>query len=207
LVFLQVCCAPLTPAVKLKREREEIVPTFIGHAVTGIALSSTITQKRQWLRIGILSIFCSVAPDIDTIGFKLGIPYQHWLGHRGFSHSIVFAAALGLIASLLVQENSTKRRWCLFGVLFASCFAHDVLDAMTNGGLGVAFFSPFNDSRYFLPWRPIEVSPLGLRRFLTPRGISVMKSEFVWVMIPSLCFVVLTAWCRMRKWHKKDSAA
>lgn len=183
------------------------MPTFIGHAVTGLALSATISQKLQFLRIGILSIVCSVAPDIDAIGFKFGIPYQHWLGHRGFSHSIVFAAALGLIASLFVHENSTKRRWLLFGVLFASGLVHDVLDAMTNGGLGVAFFSPFNDSRYFLPWRPIEVSPLSLRRFLTSRGISVMMSEFVWVMVPSLCFVVLTAWWRMGKWHKEGRAA
>jgi inner membrane protein len=152
------------------------MPTLIGHAVTGIALSSTISQKRQWMRIGILSIFCSVAPDIDVIGFKLGIPYQHWLGHRGFSHSIVFAAALGLIASL-IHKKSTKNWFLLFGVLFASGLVHDVLDAMTNGGLGVAFFSPFSDCRYFLPLRPIEVSPLSLRRFLTPRGISVMKSE------------------------------
>jgi inner membrane protein len=183
------------------------VPTFIGHAVAGITLSLTISQKQQWLRVGILSLLCSVAPDIDAIGFKLGIPYQHWLGHRGFSHSIVFAAALGLIASLFVQEKSTKRRCILFGVLFASGLVHDVLDAMTNGGLGIAFFSPFSDSRYFLPWRPIEVSPLSLRRLLTPRGISVMKSEFVWVMVPSLCFMALTAWYRMEKWYRKDREA
>ena len=27
------------------------------------------------------------------------------------------------------------------------------------GGLGVAFFSPFSNARYFLPWRPIRVAP------------------------------------------------
>lgn len=180
------------------------MPTFIGHAVMGIALGSTVSRKRQWLRIGILSVVCSVASDIDAIGFKLGIPYHHWLGHRGFSHSIVFAAILGLIASLFAYEKSAKRMCVFFGVLFASGLAHAVLDAMTNGGLGVAFFSPFSDSRYFFQWRPIEVSPLSLRRFLTFRGFRVIKSEFVWVMVPSICFMVLTLWYRMGRRHKKD---
>jgi len=177
------------------------MPTLIGHAFTGIALNSTISRKQQWLRVGILSVFCSIAPDIDSIGFHLGIPYQHWLGHRGFSHSIVFAAAIGLIASLFISNISAKIWFLSFCVFFASGLTHDVLDAMTNGGLGIAFFSPFSNERYFLPWRPIEVSPLSIKRFLTFRGLNVLKSEFVWVIIPSLCFMGLTIWYRIKKRH------
>jgi len=40
---------------------------------------------------------------------------------------------------------------------------------MTKGGLGVAFFSPFDNSRYFLPWRPIRVSPIAIHRFFSAR--------------------------------------
>jgi inner membrane protein len=180
------------------------VPTFIGHAVAGITLSTTISQKQQWLKVGFLSLICAVVPDLDAIGFKLGIPYEHWLGHRGFSHSIVVAATVGLIASLFVSEKSTRRRWLLFSVLFACGILHDVLDAMTNGGLGVAFFSPFKNNRYFFPWRPIEVSPLSLRRFLTHGGFSVIRSEFFWIFVPSLCFLALTTWFRMGKQHRKS---
>src|SRR5215831_7502105 len=50
-------------------------------------------------------------------------------------------------------------RFALFAYLFLATASHGVLDAMTNGGLGVAFFSPFDTTRYFLPWRPIRVSP------------------------------------------------
>jgi len=39
---------------------------------------------------------------------------------------------------------------------------------MTNGGLGIAFFSPFDPARYFLPWRPILVSPIGASVFFHP---------------------------------------
>jgi inner membrane protein len=162
-------------------------------------LSSTSSQKEQWLRIGILTVFCSIAPDIDTIGFRIGIPYQHWLGHRGLSHSIVFAVLLGMIALLFISEKSIKRKCLYFCVFFASAILHDVLDAMTNGGLGVAFFSPFSDTRYFLPWQPIEVSPLSLKRFLTLRGWGVIESELLWVVIPSLCFTVMVVLYRRKK--------
>jgi inner membrane protein len=87
-------------------------------------------------------------------------------------------------------------RFLYFCVFFACGLSHDILDAMTNGGLGVAFFSPLSEQRFFLPWRPIEVSPLSLKRFLTQRGIEVIKSEFIWVIVPSLCFAILMACIR-----------
>jgi inner membrane protein len=61
-----------------------------------------------------------------------------------------------------------------------------VLDAMTDGGLGVAWFWPWSDQRYFLPLHPIEVSPIGLSRFLSPRGLEVLISEARWVWLPCL---------------------
>ena len=55
---------------------------------------------------------------------------------------------------------------------------------MTNGGLGVAFFASFHNGRYFLPVRPIEVSPVGLRAFWTRRGLRGLISEFLWIWLP-----------------------
>ena len=181
------------------------MPTFIGHTAVGIALGTTVIPRQHWLRVILLSIFCSVAPDLDSIGFRLGIPYHHWPGHRGFSHSILFAIILGLMAILFIIgiEKSAKTRFLCFCVFFSCGLSHDVLDAMTNGGLGVAFFSPFSEQRFFLPWRPIEVSPLSLRRFLTHRGIKVLKSEFIWVILPSLCFAALVAFFRIIKKYCK----
>ena len=70
-------------------------------------------------------------------------------------------------------------------------FGRPILDSMRNGGLGVAFFAPFENSRYFLPWRPIEVSPIGVRAFFTPRGLTVLQSEFLWIWIPSVIGIVV----------------
>jgi len=64
---------------------------------------------------------------------------------------------------------------------------------MTDGGLGVAFFSPLDNHRYFLPWRPIHVSPIGIERFFTDRGIAVLQSELLWIWLPAALLAV-SAW-------------
>src|SRR6267378_8050335 len=60
-------------------------------------------------------------------------------------------------------DSARWARWCptpgLWRFFFLATASHGLLDAMTNGGLGVAFFAPFCDTRYFLPWQPIVVSP------------------------------------------------
>ena len=65
---------------------------------------------------------------------------------------------------------------------------HGARVALTDGGLGVAFFAPFSARRYFFPWRPIEVSPIGLG-FFSERGLQVFEGELVWVWLPSLALV------------------
>src|SRR5262249_48056135 len=69
---------------------------------------------------------------------------------------------------------------------FLVMVSHGVLDAMTNGGLGVAFFSPFNTRRYFLPWRPIPVSPIGVGSFFTARGLYILCSEILLIWCPTI---------------------
>ena len=83
----------------------------------------------------------------------------------------------------------------VIGLVTAS---HGLLDAMTNGGLGIAFFAPFDDGRYFLPWRPIEVSPIGAGAFFSEWGLRVIKSELLWVWLPVVGLWVLIAGLRAR---------
>ena len=56
---------------------------------------------------------------------------------------------------------------------------------LTIWTLGAIFFAPFSDTRYFFPWRPIVVSPIGVGEFFGPRGLRVMWSELGWVWLPS----------------------
>jgi inner membrane protein len=71
--------------------------------------------------------------------------------------------------------------------------SHALLDACTNGGLGVAFFSPFDKRRFFFPWRPIEVSPIGH----LDAGVLVSELRWVWLPFLSLAIVIAVA----RRWH------
>ena len=70
-------------------------------------------------------------------------------------------------------------------ILFPRQASHGLLDAMTDGGPGVAFFAPFANRRYFLPWTPIRVSPT-----FTSRGTAVIRSELFWIWVPAGVLVV-----------------
>jgi len=72
---------------------------------------------------------------------------------------------------------------------------------MTDGGLGVAFFSPFNNDRYFLTWRPIRVSPIGIGRFFSDRGLAVLQSELLWIWLPSAVLAALAWLWGARSYH------
>lgn len=115
----------------------------------------------------------------------MGIRYGDLWGHRGMTHSLLFAAVIAVIMAFRFAP-ARPERWKLMLLLFVITASHGVLDAMTNGGLGVAFFSPFDTSRYFFPWTPIQVSPIGASRFFSARGMDVLWSEIVWIWGPAI---------------------
>lgn len=166
--------------------------SIFGHALLGIGLAKAIS-RRTTAKILVLSALCTIIPDADVVGFFAGIPYDHPLGHRGFSHSILFA----LLFSLLVKQAFVRevplgsaKGLLLWTVFFLSTLSHSILDAMTTGGLGVGFFVPFEQERYFFPWRPIKVSPIGIANFFSEWGLRVIKSEAIWIGIPSLILII-----------------
>jgi inner membrane protein len=160
-----------------------IITHSIAAIIFGKVLSSEVLSRRFWFYVAI----CSMLPDIDVVGFLFEIPYQSFWGHRGFTHSFIFAFILGLIcSSVYLRAFNFKSlrfwKWTLFFFLITS--SHTILDAMTNGGYGVAFFSPFDDTRHFFPWTPIEVSPLGIRGFISQRGLDILQNEFIYIIMP-----------------------
>jgi len=173
------------------------MPTIITHAAPFLASGLAIGIRRYPVRLFWLAVFCAMLPDLDVISFRLGVRYEELFGHRGFSHSILFAALCGLLA-YGVAPWLKCRRWVAGVVIFLAVASHIALDAMTSGGLGVAALWPFSDERYFLPWRPIRVSPLSLRAFVSERGLTVVISELLWVWLP--CFAVALVY---RAWRKK----
>ncbi len=119
----------------------------------------------------------SMLPDADVIAFALGIDYPAPWGHRGATHSLLFALAVAATAALAAPRFGFRagRTFVVASVVVAS---HGLLDTLTDGGLGCALLWPFNLTRYFAPWRPIPVSPIGLG-FLSPYGLFVAMTEIV----------------------------
>jgi inner membrane protein len=167
----------------------------ITHAVAGLSLGACFYRPQVPKRVWIVGALCSVIPDLDVIGFRFGIRYGDFWGHRGFTHSLVFAVLLALTVELVVFWRGVPAlgRLALCGYLFLTTASHGVLDAITNGGLGVAFFSPFKNTRYFLPWRTVRVSPIGVTRFFTAQSWAILLSELLWIWVPAMLFA-LAVW-------------
>jgi inner membrane protein len=164
------------------------VASAFSHGVAALGISACFYKPEVPKRVWVIGVVSSILPDIDVVGFHFGIRYEDFWGHRGFTHSLVFAALLaGAIVVLAFRSGAPgigpMKLWLFLFLVTAS---HGFLDAMTNGGLGVAFFSPFDTHRYFLPWRPILVSPISATRFFTKRGIAILQSELLWIWLPAL---------------------
>ncbi len=165
-----------------------------AHALAAMTVGKALNLKERPSGFWSMGIICAILPDIDVLAFAVGIPYGHVLGHRGFTHSIVFAALVALLLCRLFFRRIAPGSPQWFGqvfYLFICTASHGLLDAMTNGGLGIAFFSPFDNARYFLPWQPIQVSPIGVAAFFSEWGLQVISSEFIWVGLPCLALLIL----------------
>jgi inner membrane protein len=178
--------------------------SIFGHALASIAIGNSFSKKMTTWKFWLLGILCAIIPDADVIGFHFNIKYNSFWGHRGFSHSLLFALLFGLCITILFYRKALfSKKGIGYLLFFTVCTAsHAVLDALTTGGLGVAFFSPFDTSRYFFPWRPIRVSPIGVGRFFTERGLIVLVSELIWIGIPSVVYILFA---RFFKKYKKNN--
>ncbi len=138
-------------------------------------------------------------PDIDAIGFFNGVEDGSLLGHRGLTHSLAFAAVVAGIL-IMVPAIASPRwgpRWLTWLYLCLAGVSHGLLDAMTDGGLGIAFFSPFSNTRFFLSWRPIMVGPINVLHAFFAWGGRIALSELKWVGGP--CAAIVLAILAIRK--------
>ncbi|PZT08426.1 hypothetical protein A7X89_07625 [Stenotrophomonas maltophilia] len=179
------------------------MPSIITHAAVPLALWCAADRGRipAWLLAA--GVVAAMLPDADVLAFALHIPYADAFGHRGASHSLLFAGVLAVLAAVWAFFGS-RRPWpadvCqprLASTVQAAVFvfvcaaSHPLLDAMTSGGLGVALAWPWSEHRFFAPWRPIRVSPFA-PQFFSARGIATLLSELRWVWLPLAGAVV--AW-------------
>lgn len=153
----------------------------LGHIAIGMAAG------RAWAGEGAprgklvkaMVAFCvlSLLPDADVIAFVFGIPYEAPWGHRGASHSFVFALLLtAAIVAIARKAGAPPLRTATATLLVST--SHAILDTLTDGGLGCALLWPFSNFRFFAPITPIPVAPIGTYMF-SLRGLYVVMFELV----------------------------
>ncbi len=171
-----------------------------GHAASAIGLGKLFSKNSRSLKVFILGVISAIFPDVDVIAYKFGMDGLDLFGHRGFTHSFFFAMLWAFLLLCVFHKKQPKLDKIRLGFFyFIAMSTHGLLDAMTTGGNGIAFFAPFSAERYFFPWRFIQVSPLGIRNFFTEWGIKVIKSEFLYIGIPSLILALIGNWINRNK--------
>ena len=164
-----------------------------SHAVVALTLGKAIPHRVMKWPLLLTGAICSIVPDLDVIGFAFGIQYGDLWGHRGMTHSLFFAGLLSaILVGLSYRQETPMARTGIGLYLFLCTASHGVLDAMTDGGLGIAFFSPFDPTRYFLPFRPVAVSPIGIGDFFNGQALQILANEISWIWLPAIGMLLVS---------------
>lgn len=167
------------------------MPTILTHALAAGALTAAAPAGVPKARLAASMALLAVVPDLDVIGFRAGIPYGDVMGHRGFTHSILFALIAGVaVAATLFRSRASplfsQTWWQVCGLLCLATASHGFLDAFTDAGLGIGFLIPLDNTRYFFPWRPLATSPLSFSAFFDGPALRILANELFWVGTPIL---------------------
>ena len=175
------------------------MPSAFSHAAVGMSLACFAPRRlAPHLTIGLALL--AAAPDLDVVGLRLGIPYDHALGHRGLSHSLFFALGVAAMLGVAWRFCAPSRWWAGVPVLaFLALASHGLLDTLTDAGLGIGLLLPFDETRYFAPWRPLLTSPLSVEAFFSGAGVSILRSEIAWLG-PPIVAVAAVGWVVRRRW-------
>ena len=127
-------------------------------------------------------------PDVDVLWVFLGAPDRGLLGHRGFTHTPLFALVVGLAVGAWCRLRRRPGALGLGLAAFLLVFSHGILDGIAQEGRGILYLWPFSIERFHLPWRPIPDAPLGLA-FFTRVGLTHLAIEFV-LFLPFTLFAL-----------------
>ena len=171
----------------------------IGHVLVGMAAArfSRHGHATTWTPFGAAVMWSglSLLPDADVVGFRLGVHYEDPWGHRGATHSLMFALGVAfMVLAIAKLAKLPATRTAL--IALAVVASHGLLDTLTDGGLGCALLWPFSDERFFAPWTPLPVAPIG-RALLSGEGLRVAAVELV-VLSPLLAYVLWPVLARRR---------
>jgi inner membrane protein len=177
------------------------MPTIMTHALLPLIGAAALPRVQISRRLVFAGMMAAMLPDADVAGRLFAIPHSHDLGHRGVTHTWLFAllvAGLGLIAARPLRSRPLPA----FLFLLASTLSHSVTDMLTTGGKGIMLLWPFDHQRFKFAFHPVEVSPVGMRALESGRIWSVLASEALWLIAPC---ILLAFFCRLAVKYRRGS--
>jgi inner membrane protein len=156
------------------------VATYL-HFAPAVALALAVGPRTVGWRLTGLGALCAVMPDADFLLVALRFDsYSGTYGHRGFTHSLGFALAVGLLAMLWPGAPSqAQRRRSVVGFYLALCtVSHPLLDGLIDVGICNAWWWPLDGARHCLPWRPVPMQGVALW------GWKRLGLEALWIGVP-----------------------
>jgi inner membrane protein len=170
--------------------------TIYTHSVVGLGLGVLFAPRRMPPLYWALAASLPMIPDLDA--FSVASYGDNILGHRGLTHTLTIAMAMGLSAAALAYRSVSMNFWRLAGIFSVITASHGVLDAFTHGGAGIPFFWPFSDHR-FGGWGPVLVPDIAFE-IPDPRTSRAIRGELLWVWLPTAILVgVLVAFRRFMR--------
>jgi inner membrane protein len=82
-----------------------------SHAIAALAIAK-VSRAAKWpgdlpkvdYRFWLIAVFCAVSPDLDAIGFWMGVPYDSMWGHRGdYTFPVFCGFAIAGIGAFFLQ--------------------------------------------------------------------------------------------------------
>ncbi len=117
---------------------------FLGGCLGQWSLGKKAGRKAVWW-----GALADTVPDFDVFAGPFVHPAEALLIHRGFTHSIFFAALFPLVLGPLLARWYRKNEipwWQWTGLLALGTFSHIFIDSLTTYGTGL--LEPFCDHRF-----------------------------------------------------------
>jgi inner membrane protein len=184
----------------------------LGHIAVGYVsgrLSTQVTGRRapaRPIRLTLACVALALLPDADVLFLLAGLPDRGLFGHRGLTHTPLFALIVGALVGLGAWAARRPRPWRLALGAALLVLSHGLLDGLADEGRGVFVFWPFSLTRYHFSWRPIPDIPVGLAmlRPLGLRHLAIELAYFLPMVVGALCWRSLGPWFRRltRRWRR-----
>ncbi len=162
------------------------MPTFVGHSLVALSVCAPLQRTPLGKAMSLpgwvtLLVIVSLLPDLDVLMLRW-LPYSHPLSHRGLGHSLFFALVASLCITIScylagIVRGKLLTLFLIFLVVAVVMGSHGILDALTDGGLGIGLLIPWDLTRYFFPVRPIPVALLSPSTMFSPYMLHVYTVE------------------------------